>query len=464
MANLSEDIQSVGSDTRPPMLDRPDFESWQQCIHLYCLGKDNGENIIKSIDEGPFKMRKFKETLAEGALHLGPEQDKVVADLTLEEKERYKADIRVTNNLLKTKQRSGNNGRGAIAAGNGGVQNRVGNVNLDKMLLMQAQENEVVVDEEQLLFIAGGQANTFDDDVDEPLVQDLALTMDNIFQADQCDVFDYDVDEAPTTQTIFMTAQCISANEQNKVVNESLTVELARYKELVGVYKKRARPYYDEKKNVAIGYKNPLYLTCVMQVQSALYNGHEIVKTNHAPAVVHDSEDTLGIAEITRKKMLEKINGPLCVEKKVKFDPETNFSNDGVFTNTPARLVSRVLPTKSQVKINTYTLIQPFAKFDKTCKKRITPCGLTEWERGFEQTKECYLTKVIPFFKMLKEHFEGIQTALVKEVKEMKEIFEQMEVEVEQNVVDEQCANIERKNLLIENENLIVDYLSHTLL
>nr|GEV58383.1 integrase, catalytic region, zinc finger, CCHC-type, peptidase aspartic, catalytic [Tanacetum cinerariifolium] len=66
MANLSEDIRCACSDTRPPMLDRSDFESWQQRIRLYCLGKDNGENILKSIDEGPFKMGKFKETLAEG--------------------------------------------------------------------------------------------------------------------------------------------------------------------------------------------------------------------------------------------------------------------------------------------------------------------------------------------------------------------------------------------------------------
>ncbi|GKB96548.1 integrase, catalytic region, zinc finger, CCHC-type containing protein [Tanacetum coccineum] len=99
MANLSEDIQSAGSDTRPPMLDRSDFESWQQRIRLYCLGKENGENILQSIDEGPFKMGKFRETLADGAL--GPERDRVVKDLTPEEKERYKADIRATNILLQ---------------------------------------------------------------------------------------------------------------------------------------------------------------------------------------------------------------------------------------------------------------------------------------------------------------------------------------------------------------------------
>ncbi|GKB56471.1 hypothetical protein Tco_0912657 [Tanacetum coccineum] len=132
--------------------------------------------------------------------------------------------------------------------------------------------------------------------------------------------------------------------------------------------------------------------------------------------------------------------------------------------NTPAKLVPRVLPTKSQVKVNIYTLTQLFAKFDKTCKKRITPCGLTEGERDFEQTKGCCLTEVIPFFKTLKEHFEGIQTTLVKEVKQMKEIFKQMEAEVEQNDVEKQCADIERKNLLIQKENLIANWLSNEVL
>ncbi|GKF17629.1 hypothetical protein Tco_0062547, partial [Tanacetum coccineum] len=97
----SKDIQCASFDTRPPMLDIADFESWQQRIRLYCMGKDNGDNIIKSIDEGPFKMGKFRETLAEGALHLVPERDRVFADLTPEEKERYKADIRATNILLQ---------------------------------------------------------------------------------------------------------------------------------------------------------------------------------------------------------------------------------------------------------------------------------------------------------------------------------------------------------------------------
>ncbi|GJY34846.1 retrovirus-related pol polyprotein from transposon TNT 1-94 [Tanacetum coccineum] len=659
------------------MLDRSDFESWQQRIWLYCLGKENGENILNSIDEGLFKMGKFRETLAKGAkgvLHLGLPKDiytlinhytdakdiwdnvKMLlegSELTKDERESqlyddfenfcqnkgetiheyyvrglktsnydqmyaylkqheahandnkmmlerynqhaidplacvsnvspqqyltqssaipqsayvppithqlqfvdntqldlgltptddliknltkivallaqsYKTYLPQTNNQLRTSSNTrnqatvqngrvviqnvqgrqnrglGNYARGAVAAGNGEVWNRVGNANPDKMLLMQAQENGVVLDEEQLLFIAGGQTNTFDDDVDEAPIQDLSLNKDNVFQADQCDSFNSNVDEAPTIQTMFMAnllsvdpiydeagpsydldilsevqdhnnyldtvgeyhevhemqndvqpnyvvnldaeytsdsniilyeqyvkdnavqvvqsnvafvpndalmmiindmheqaAQRISTNEQNKVVNESLTANLRDIRNKSSFIEKGA-----------------------MQVQSTLYNGHEIVKTNHAPTVVHDSEDTLELAKITRKRMLEK----------------RHLTLEQIFWSSEIQ------------------------EFDKTCKKRITPCGLTEGERGFEQTKEFYLTEVIPFFKTLKEHFEGIQTTLVKEVKKIKEIFEQMKVEVEQNTVDKQCADIERKNLLIENENLIGDCLSNELL
>ena len=74
----------------------------------------------------------------------------------------------------------------------------------DKMLLMQAQENGTVLDEDALLFRVGDDGNTFDADVDDQPVQDLALNDPNIFQVEECDAFDSDVDDEPTAQTIFM--------------------------------------------------------------------------------------------------------------------------------------------------------------------------------------------------------------------------------------------------------------------
>nr|GEZ36662.1 putative ribonuclease H-like domain-containing protein [Tanacetum cinerariifolium] len=171
------------------------------------------------------------------------------------------------------------------------------------MLLMQAQENRVALDEEQILFIAGGQDNVVDEDVDEQSVQDIALNVDNVFQANDRDVFDSDVDEAPTTQTMFMAnlssadpvhdevspsydsdilsevpdhdiyqdaicehhevhamhgdvqpnyivdshtnhasdSNMILYDQQYKVVNASLTAELTTYKEQVKLYERRAK-------------------------------------------------------------------------------------------------------------------------------------------------------------------------------------------------------------------------------
>nr|GEZ24616.1 hypothetical protein [Tanacetum cinerariifolium] len=136
----------------------------------------------------------------------------------------------VVQNVQRRPNRGqGMNPRGGSALGFGEAHNRVGNVNQgqarlgqartvkcynyngtchiawnctqpkrphnseyfkDKMLLMQAQENGVALDAEQLLFLAGGPDNAFDDDVDEQPVQDLALNVDNVFQAEDCDAFD----------------------------------------------------------------------------------------------------------------------------------------------------------------------------------------------------------------------------------------------------------------------------------
>nr|GEV73319.1 retrovirus-related Pol polyprotein from transposon TNT 1-94 [Tanacetum cinerariifolium] len=668
------------------MLDRTDFASWQQRIRLYCRGKENGVNILKSIDKGPYHMGTVRETFAEsteGTPQYGPERPRAYSDLTSDEKDRYNVDIWATNILLQGlpkdiyalinhytdakdiwdnvmmllegseltkddresqlyddfehfRQHKGEsihdyyirfaklindirnikmtmsrlqlnskfvnnmlpewgrfvtavklnrglrdsnydqlyaylkqhethakenkmmlerfsqptvdpltllsnvsnpqhfspsssassstqvpqpladssqwmNPQGGSAAGYGGAHNRVGNVNLGQA--RPAQENGVALDTEQLLFLTGGQDNAFDDDVDEQPIQDLVLNVDNVFQADDCDTFDSDMNEAPTTQTMFMANllyadyvtdevgpsydsnilsevpdhehyqdaacahheghyvkdnevpvvhsnassvptdafmmiyndmceshdQSISTSSRNSVVKNSLTAELATYKEHVELYKQRAKfkltereqkinehlrlvisdrnfkeetlkrelhyiklqlastihhnksmveevtflkknfkqkenkyledflymkslkekvkdrlikqdqslqtvhmlcrpkPHYNELNKVAIGYKNPLCLTRTKQVQPALYNGHEIIKDNHTSAIVHNTEDTLEIAEITRKKMNDKMNGPECVTHKVKIAPHDYSKENFLATFTPQK-------------------------------------------------------------------------------------------------------------------------------
>ncbi|GJW04291.1 integrase, catalytic region, zinc finger, CCHC-type containing protein, partial [Tanacetum coccineum] len=445
----------------------------------------------------------------------------------------------------------------------------------DKMLLLQAQENGAVLDEEELLFLVGEQPNTFDADVDNQPVRDLARNENNIFQADECDAFDSNVDDEPTSQSIFMAnlssagptnlqasssdasilsestvidsnnadmgnsnvipyeqylntndvsvvPSCASSALNNAYVvidnnvhtsNEPLVTELAIYKEQVAIYKQRAKfeltereQRMDDQMHILIQDRaqNPFYLRKAKVAQPTLYDGNEIINSDHDPTNVPSSEEDLVLAELARQKMHEKMNDPVCVEKRIKcippnyskenflatFTPQTQLTPEQVFwsidlekrkaeelkantpplpvlppatvypPNTPVHLVPRTLPTTSQVNIGLYVITQLFWDFEKTCKKRITPTGITEGERGFEQTKRCYLTEVIPFFNLLKEHFDSVQKSLVTEVRAMKAVFENMEAEVDQNAVDKKCGEIERKNLLITNENLIAECLS----
>ncbi|GKA28680.1 hypothetical protein Tco_0714925, partial [Tanacetum coccineum] len=87
--------------------------------------------------------------------------------------------------------------RGNNAAGNGGAQNRAGNAIACQGKSVKCYSCNGIehiarnfLDEEELLFLAGEQVNTFDTDVDNQPVQDLALNKDKIFQADECDAFD----------------------------------------------------------------------------------------------------------------------------------------------------------------------------------------------------------------------------------------------------------------------------------
>ncbi|GJV15584.1 retrovirus-related pol polyprotein from transposon TNT 1-94 [Tanacetum coccineum] len=116
----------------------------------------------------------------------------------------------------------------------------------------------------------------------------------------------------------------------------------------------KPKPFYDEKKKVAIGYKNPLCLTRAKQVQSALYNGTEIVMTNHKPAVVHDSEETLEIAELTRKR--------------IDLTPERIFwAKDENDRKKVEASVLKPLSTPTMYPPNTPVKLGPQAEVDRFC-------------------------------------------------------------------------------------------------
>nr|GEZ29598.1 hypothetical protein [Tanacetum cinerariifolium] len=91
------------------------------------------------------------------------------------------------------------------AAGYEEVQNRVGNANPGQARQIKFYNcNGIGHIARNCTQPKRGQDNTSDEDVDEQPVRDLALNVNNVFQEDDCDAFDFDVDEAPMAQTMFM--------------------------------------------------------------------------------------------------------------------------------------------------------------------------------------------------------------------------------------------------------------------
>ncbi|GJZ80159.1 hypothetical protein Tco_0644996 [Tanacetum coccineum] len=106
----------------------------------------------------------------------------------------------------------GNNPLGGGATGYGGAQNRVGNTNPGqarqiKCYNYNAQRNGVggIACKRLLLFLAAWTRRQLLLRLCyEHTDHDLALNVDNVFQVNDCDAFDSDVDEAPMAQTMFM--------------------------------------------------------------------------------------------------------------------------------------------------------------------------------------------------------------------------------------------------------------------
>ncbi|GKA91701.1 retrovirus-related pol polyprotein from transposon TNT 1-94, partial [Tanacetum coccineum] len=143
-------------------------------------------------------------------------------------------------------------------------------------------------------------------------------------------------------------------NESKKVVSEKKVLEDKYLEEIVCLK--------------TLGSSNPWNLKQAKLSQPTLYDGHALLNTTHSPVRVHDSEDALVQAEVSRAKMSERpgtiqpINYVELNALYSHFVPQKELSREQVYwlpaaettsqSSTPAKPVTpfvRTRPAKSQI-------------------------------------------------------------------------------------------------------------------
>nr|GEX04734.1 retrovirus-related Pol polyprotein from transposon TNT 1-94 [Tanacetum cinerariifolium] len=277
----------------------------------------------------------------------------------------------------------------------------------DKVLLVQAQTNGQVLQEEELEFLA--DLGTAESSSNQNVV-----TTNATYQADDLDAYDSDCDELNSEKIALMA-------------------NLSHY-----------------------GSDN------LAELKPKLYDGSEIKKSD--AIVIPDSEETLLLAEESRSKMIEKQNDPKMTKKKVITKPIDyaiiNQLSTDFETRTTIVEVPMELPKVSMVNSCLKKLKFHLASFDMVVNERNTATAITEGTWGFEHTKACFRDDIIPFVKALKELFTSFDQCLIDEVTEVQNVFKQMELAVEQHCEEKNKFQNKMEIVLQENDRLLTQVLS----
>nr|GEU36642.1 hypothetical protein [Tanacetum cinerariifolium] len=136
-----------------------------------------------------------------------------------------------------------------------------------------------------------------------------------------------------------------------------------------------------------------------------------------------------------------------------------------VKSHTPIRIEApSELPKVSLVNESLKKLKYHHARFDKVVKKKTTSDAITAGAWGFEHTKACFVTEIIPFLKVLKDTFNAFDKTLQDEITEVQIIFNQMKADVDQCSVDKNTFEIKIKQLNIDNDQLLNQIMSQEIM
>ncbi|GJU70691.1 uncharacterized mitochondrial protein-like protein [Tanacetum coccineum] len=202
------------------------------------------------------------------------------------------------------------------------------------------------------------------------------------------------------------------------------------------LFKKPKRATADLHKDL-LGTRNPGLGYMAKRAQPALYDADTLLHLTHQPVSIWDSEEVLVQQVVSMKKMSEKpghvrpANGFYEKLNALMFVPQQELSREQAYW-LPAN-------ERASQTSNPNSPVTPFVHKSRP-------------PRFVEQ-------QLVPFYDHFKKHIQAANETFFKEIREFEQIFDDLDAEYEQCVLDNKNLTIEKKNLLIKNDCLIAECL-----
>nr|GEX06186.1 hypothetical protein [Tanacetum cinerariifolium] len=189
--------------------------------------------------------------------------------------------------------------------------------------------------------------------------------------------------------------------------------------------------FYHTEQKIALGYQNHFYLKQAQQKQQSLYDG-KVLFEKHDPPVVHDSEETLQLAQESRQKMKQ-------LTKEIKPANYTKINHlSGIFVSQMDKLREELYFSNTSKTANVSKPISlPNEEFSDDTTPSVARKFLNEVKKAAK--------------------FVGDFKSLAKEADESLAKYKELELEIKpllRAVVSEDIMSVVQNNSIDETSNL----------
>nr|GEW37492.1 integrase, catalytic region, zinc finger, CCHC-type, peptidase aspartic, catalytic [Tanacetum cinerariifolium] len=245
----------------------------------------------------------------------------------------------------------------------------------------------------------------------------------------------------------------------------NILVKMGQSIQTIHILSPKPDSFYHTEQKMALGYQNPFYLKQAQKKQQSLYDGKVLLK-KHDPPIVHDSEETLQLAQESREKMKQlnkeikttnyiKINhlSGVFVSQTAKSREELYFSNDSK-TDNVSKSIS--IPNEEFLDDTTPSVARKFLNevkstivtLHRVVKQRITLETHNWSSSAHQELHKIVKDKNFPIVNQVDARVQNFEIQFLNEAAKFVGDFKSLEKETDESLAKHKALELEIERLL----------------